>query len=213
VISPQQVPNGVDVPGVGDVKPVAGHGAGLTPKFPSSVEPIGTLGIPKRGVPAIDGAVGCEETALPTAGVWLHVLVDIVLVPEVPGCVAPMPVLTPPASKSPLEPGVPIIAVPIPVLVEPKQVVPAPNVDAPRPNDPGLTPGVASSVAPMGIPVGATEEPEGLMPSGEVEPIPKFGPGAAIPPTCAWPEPQPSNIAIVAAISVRVIVVSSFFCI
>jgi len=182
VISPQQVPNGVDVPGVGDVKPVAGHGAGLTPKFPSSVEPIGTLGIPKRGVPPIDGAVGCEETALPTAGVWLHVLVDIVLVPEVPGCVAPMPVPRPPASKSP--PDIPVIAVPMPALVVPEHAVPAPSVDAP--DGPGLTPGVTSSVAPMGSPVGATEEPEeGLRPRGEVEPIPKFGPGAAIPPNCA----------------------------
>lgn len=33
----------------------------------------------------------------------------------------------------------------------------------------GLTPGVASSVAPIGIPIGATGEP-GPMPSGEVIP-------------------------------------------
>ncbi len=161
---------------------MAGHGAGLTPKFPSSVEPIGTLGIPSREVPAVDDKVGCEETALPTAGVWLHMLVDSAPVPEVLGCMAPMPVPTPPASKSPLDPGVPVIAVPIPTLVVLEHAVPAPSPDAP--NGPGLTPGVTSSVAPMGIPEGETGEP-GLMPRGEVEPIPKFGPGVAVPLNCA----------------------------
>jgi hypothetical protein len=47
----------------------------------------------------------------------------------------------------------------------------------------GLTPGDASSVAPMGILAGATGEP-GPTPSGDV--IPSEGPGEMlIPPTCA----------------------------
>jgi hypothetical protein len=148
------------------------------------VEPIGTLEIPSREVPAVDDVVGCEETALPTAGVWLHALVDMPLVPEVPGCVVPVLVPTPLASKSPVEPDTPVAAVPMPALVVPEHAVPAPSVDAPTPDDPGPTPGVASSVAPIGIPPGDTGEP-GLMPRGEVEPIPEFGPGVAVPPICA----------------------------
>src|SRR5437879_5978292 len=46
----------------------------------------------------------------------------------------------------------------------------------------GLTPGVASSVAPMGILVRATGEP-GPTPSGDV--MPSGGPGEMFMPTCA----------------------------
>ena len=64
----------------------------------------------------------------------------------------------------------------------------------------GLTPGEASSVAPMGIPVGATCG-AGPMPSGDVMPS---GDGP-IPPTCAKAAPQPSSVAAIAANTKRVI--------
>jgi hypothetical protein len=68
----------------------------------------------------------------------------------------------------------------------------------------GLTPGNASSVAPMGIPVGATGEP-GAMPSGEVAPI--AGIGLPIPPTCAKTGVQPKSAACIAAINTRGIMI------
>jgi hypothetical protein len=64
----------------------------------------------------------------------------------------------------------------------------------------GLTPGEASSVAPMGIPVGATGA-AGPMPSGDVMPS---GDGP-IPPTCAKAAPQPNSVAAIAANNKRVI--------
>ena len=54
----------------------------------------------------------------------------------------------------------------------------------------GLTPADPSSVAPKGIPVGATGEP-GAMPSGEVAPIAEIG--LPIPPTCAKTGVQPRS--------------------
>jgi hypothetical protein len=59
------------------------------------------------------------------------------------------------------------------------------EVDAPdetigdTPDIAGLSPGVASSVAPIGIPTGPTGEP-GPMPSGEVIPSGEPGPAAPI---------------------------------
>jgi hypothetical protein len=64
----------------------------------------------------------------------------------------------------------------------------------------GLSPGDASSVAPMGIPAGETGEP-GAMPSGEVAPI--LGIGLPIPPTCANAGMQPKSAACIAAINTR----------
>jgi hypothetical protein len=61
----------------------------------------------------------------------------------------------------------------------PEHCVTVPIVDVPSI---GLTPGVLSSVAPMGMPVGVTGEP-GPMPSGEVGL--RLGTGLAVPPTCA----------------------------
>ena len=59
----------------------------------------------------------------------------------------------------------------------------------------GLSPGDASSVAPMGIPAGGTGEP-GAMPSGEVMPSGE-GTGAPVP---IWEKaaPQPKSTAAVA---------------
>jgi hypothetical protein len=61
----------------------------------------------------------------------------------------------------------------------PEHCVTVPIVDVPII---GLTPGVLSSVAPSGMPVGATGAP-GPMPSGEVAPM--LGTGLAVAPICA----------------------------
>ena len=70
----------------------------------------------------------------------------------------------------------------------------------------GLTPGDASSVAPSGIPVGATGA-AGPMPSGDVMPS---GEGeVASPPICADAEPVPNNAVVIATIKRRVMTGSS----
>src|SRR5580658_577303 len=70
----------------------------------------------------------------------------------------------------------------------------------------GLSPGVASSVAPSGTPVGPTEPAAEPMPNGEVAPIP--GIGLPIPATWAKTGLQPRSVAREAAISSRRMVAS-----
>jgi hypothetical protein len=72
----------------------------------------------------------------------------------------------------------------------------------------GLTPGVASSVAPIGMPVGATGEP-GPSPSGVVEPSGE--PEMLIPAVCARAAPQPKKIAATAVAATRFITRSISF--
>ena len=86
-----------------------------------------------------------------------------------------------------------------------KHVVPFPVIPI-VPVAAGLTPGDPSSVAPKGIPVGETGEP-GVMPSGDVAPIP--GIGLPIPPTCAKTGVQPKSTACIAAINTRGIMISN----
>ena len=218
---------------VGDI-PVVGHGAvvpnvetgagglgvritggGLRPPAPSSVEPSG---IPTRPtddpepIPLGDEA----DAAGPAKGL-------LPLVAQVPDAVPAMP----PPSKTEVAPAVPAVDVPTlePMPKEvcgieapmPPHVVTLPFVDpvgpiGDTPEGIGLTPGDASSVAPRGIPAGATGEP-GPMPSGEVMPSGE-GPGERlIPPTCAMAELQLKRIAAVVVIIKRVIVGSTSFCI
>ena len=84
----------------------------------------------------------------------------------------------------------------VPFIGEPSLAVP-PN--STRVDVVGLTPGDASSVAPRGIPVGATAAP-GPMPSGDV--MPSGGPGEI----CPKAEPHPKRTAAVVVIAKRVIV-------
>jgi len=158
-----------------DVDGVAGHGAGLRPGLLSSVEPIGIVGTPSCEVAGVE-VFDCEEVALPAAEAGAHV---VVIGAAVPGCVAPVMIPTPLLSNGAVEPPMPeLVIAPMPGLEH--AVAEATPLEVP-----GLTPGVASSVAPRGIPVGPTKAPEGLMPRGEVVPIPKFGLGVPIPLTCA----------------------------
>jgi len=111
----------------------------------------------------------------------------------VPIAVGDVPVAMPrpPPSYSPVAP-----VEGAPTTVE-QTVNPDPNVLGGA----GLSPGVASSVAPSGTPAGPTEPAAEPMPNGEVTPIP--GIGLPIPATCAKTGLQPSSVARKAAISSR----------
>jgi hypothetical protein len=160
-------------------------GGGLKPPAPSSVEPSG---IPTR--PTVDAEpipIGDEADA---AGDPDGPLTMAAQVPEA------VPAIPPP-SKTVLEPEVPAAPwasePPAHVAVAP---VAGPSGDAP--DDIGLTPGDASSVAPSGMPVGATGEP-GPMPSGDVMPS---GDGP-LPPICAEAGPAPNNAVAITATVIR----------
>jgi hypothetical protein len=158
---------------VGDVA----DGSGLTPALPISNEPNG---IPTRATPpGVVGDVAATDEALLPAVVPHGP--DIAVVP---GIDAPVPTPIPPPSKVVVEPGIADDALP---------VIEQGN---------GLSPGGVSSVAPMVVPVGATDEP-GVMPSGEVAPM--LGVGLPIPLTCATAEPQLNSIANAVIIAKRVI--------
>ena len=126
-----------------------------------SVEPIGMPGFEVAGVEVLD----CKDGALPVADAGPHV---VVAGAADPGSVAPVMITTPLLSNSAVELDVPVTALPMPGLEH--------AVDKAMPlEEPELTPGVASGVAPKGTPVGAPAVPEVLMPRGEVVPIPKLG--------------------------------------
>jgi hypothetical protein len=184
---------------------------GLRPPAPSSVEPSG---IPTRPTDDSEPMVGDEADA---AGPDKPLLPMVAQVPDA------VPVVPPP-SNTDVKPGTPAVDVPdkpvvdVPVveLLAPKEAcgiappIPEHGKKLPvgtigeAPDVVGLTPGVASSVAPKGMPVGATGEP-GPMPSGDVMASDE-GPGD--PPTCAKAGLPLTSAASIAAISTRSIMSS-----
>jgi hypothetical protein len=147
---------------------------GLRPPPPSSVEPSGIPTMPTDDPGPIDEAIGGIAVA------------DAA---QAPGAVPPIP----PPSKSalPMAADPPVTELPVPVgatVIElpmaagggeaPKHVAP---IMGAAPDVIGLTPGVVSSVAPMGIPVC----PTGAfgMPSGDV--MPSAGRGERLMRACA----------------------------
>jgi hypothetical protein len=178
-------------------------GGGLSPPTPNSVEPNGMptrlTGDPNP-IPVGDEADEADPAVEPP--------------------VAPMQVpdafpIVPPPSKRADDPGVPVADMALPdeipgieppmpdetcgsepPMLEHVVMLPgaAPNGDVP--DVIGLTPGVESSVAPMGIPVRGTAG-AGPIPSGDV--IPNGDPEGPIPPICADAEPLASQPAINAA--------------
>jgi hypothetical protein len=86
-----------------------------------------------------------------------------------------------------------------------EHVVPVPIVIPAGPVNAGLSPGDASSVAPIGRPTGGTEEP-GVMPSGVVAPM--LGIGLPIPSVCARARLHPNGAATIMAINARLIATS-----
>jgi hypothetical protein len=164
--APQQVLAHQQAPEDVDMLPVAGHGAGLRPGLLSSVEPIGIVGTPSCEVAGVE-VLDCEDVALPAPAAGTHV---VVIGAAAPGNVAPVMIPTPLLSNSAVELDAPVIA--LPGLEH--AVAEATPLEVPE-----LTPGVASGVAPKGIPVGATAVPEVLMPKGEV--VGTAGVGVPIP--------------------------------
>jgi len=215
------------VPRVGNTLIVGTAAAELTPRLPISVDPNGS---PVRAAPP--GVVGDVDVGVDDEAILLepepHIpdipdvsgipeVVDIPDVAEIPDdvdvavpdiAVAPdvaavagiaAPTAVPPPSKLAVEPNIPDGEVP-----EVEHVVPLLGI-AIVPVTPvgiGLTPGEAISVAPIGIPVGETDEPV-PKPSGEVAPI--VGVGAAIPLTCAMAPLQTKSAGRTAAISENLI--------
>jgi hypothetical protein len=159
---------------------------GLRPPPPSSVEPSGIPTMPTDDPGPIDEAIGGIAVA------------DAA---QAPGAVPPIP----PPSKSalPMAADPPVTELPIPVgatVIElpmaagggeaPKHVAP---IMGAAPDVIGLTPGVVSSVAPMGIPVC----PTGAfgMPSGDV--MPSAGRGERLMRACACAELLPKKTAAI----------------
>jgi hypothetical protein len=188
-----------------DGSTVGTRAGGLRPPAPSSVEPNG---IPVR--PPGDNepiAVGDEADAAAGPARELPVVAQ-------PGDAIP---LVPPPSKTEVVPDM-VAPEDMPVLgdilvledmavLELLLVLPVahgalPLVDS-TPEIVGLTPGDTSSIAPRGIPVGATAPP-GPIPSGDVMPSGEV-PGGD-PPTCAIAEPLPKRSAARAGITKRIII-------
>jgi hypothetical protein len=207
------------VPTVGNTFIVGTAAAELTPRLPISVDPIG---IPVRAPPPgvvgdVDVGVDDEATLLepephiPDNPVVSSVPVDVPDVADIPDDVAvvpnvaavagvAVPTAVPPPSKLAVDPNIPDGEVPtvehvVPLLVLGIVIVPVTPVGI------GLTPGDASSVAPIGIPVGETDEPD-VTPSGEV--APRVG-VVAIAPTCAMAPLQANSAGRTAAINENLI--------
>jgi len=173
----------VPVETVGATLWVVMFGNGLTPPVDSSVDPIGIPTRPTVDREAIEGEeadpVGLDEAA---------VLAQVPeAVPEMPApsnsaVGADVPDTAPVAGDSPfIAPVAPTVELPVPdapvdapVCIDPPMLEHAEVVvDSMLEGMPvealGLTPGVASSVAPSGTPVAPTGAP-GPIPSGEVTP-------------------------------------------
>jgi hypothetical protein len=164
---------------------------GLTPALPISTEPNV---IPVRAAPPGEvGDVAADDEAL-----LLELVPHVPEVASPPGNDVPVPTPSPPPSKVVLEPDIPDDGLPVTKHIVPFPVIPIVPAGTPSPGD-------ASSVAPMGIPVGGTGKP-GAMPSGEVALI--AGVGLPIPPTCANAGLQPKSAACIAAINTPRIMIS-----
>jgi hypothetical protein len=164
---------------------------GLRPPTPISVEPIGIPTLPTDDTAPIPvgneaDAPGPAKEPLPIAAQAPDALPAIpppsksaVAVLDVPVIEPPMPEDAP-ADEAPTPKDACGSEPPMPPHVE-RRLVEGTMGDVP--DIIGLTPGDASSVAPMGILAGATGEPRPT-PSGDI--MPSEGPGEIlIPPTCA----------------------------
>jgi hypothetical protein len=208
---------------IGPTKPTLGvtlnvgtAAAELTPRLPISVDPIG---IPVRAPPP--GVVGDVDVGVEDAAMLLepepHIpdmpevcsmpeVVDIPDVADIPddvdipdvaavaGAAVPTPI--PPPSKLAVDPNIDDGAVPMVEHVVPLLGIAMVPVASPGA---GLTPGDAISVEPSGIPVGETDEPVAVMPSGVV--VARLGVGLAIPLTCARAALQTNSAARIAVLS------------
>jgi hypothetical protein len=147
--------------------------AGPAKELPAVVEhvPDAVPAVPPPSNSIVETAVGADAPAVDIPLPTDVPVIELVRPDVVPGNEVPVPETVGglPKDVCGIEPPTPEHSVVGPIV---------PNV----PDIIGLTPSVLSSVAPSGMPVGATGEP-GPMPSGEVAPM--LGTGLGIPPTCA----------------------------
>ena len=183
-------------------------GAGLNPPTPSSVAPIG---MPTRPtLPGIAIPVGEDADA---AGRAKAVLMPGAQVPDA------FPSVPPPSNVAVIDVVACVPGIPGVMFMEPSEAcgIALPNpeqidtllVDGPIDETPeavGLTPKFVSSVAPSGMPVGATGVAAPI-PSGEVAPS-SGGVGAPIGPICAIADVHGSNMPSVAINSQRFMSIS-----
>jgi hypothetical protein len=162
---------------IGDAKIVETGGRGLSPALPISVAPNGMSARPAWNV----DRVGIDEPALPAPAlpVAVHAL-------------NPAPVMPPPSKR---EVGVCDVD---PAAAEQPSM---PMVESGA----GLVPGAAISVAPSGMPVGATGEPDPIA-RGDVA----LSAEVPVPPTCAEVEPTPRSVAARMAITNCIFMASTF---
>jgi hypothetical protein len=150
---------------------------GLRPPPPISVEPNGMPTGPTDEldpIPVPDEAIGVDPAKEPPLAAQVPDALPVIPPPSKTAVAAPD---APDIEEPPMPADVPVDEAPhvVPVLVA--------GLMGDVPDINGLTADVVSSVAPMGVLVGATGEP-GPTPSGDVKP--SGGPGEMlIPPTCA----------------------------
>jgi len=155
---------------------------GLRPPPPSSVEPSGIPTIPMDDPGPIDEAMGGDAVADAAQAPGAPAAIPPPskgAEPDVPVTETPMPADAPITGPPMLE-GVPVIELPMAANGGADETHVAPGIGE-APDVVGLTPGVASSVAPRGIPVC----PTGAfgMPSGDV--MPSAGRGEVLMGDCA----------------------------
>jgi hypothetical protein len=187
---------------------------GLRPALPISVAPMGMPTAPTGdpGVPAVAAAAAAPPPPIGAQGP------DGLAVVPPPAALAPVP---PPPALAPMPPpsNAALLEAPVVALVAaaaaavdnaPPHATPVRGSSGDAPDMVGLTPGVASSVAPRGIRVGPTGA-GAPMPSGDV--MPKGNPGEMLG-ACACAAPQPTTATASAAASTiakRVIMTSALF--
>ena len=182
--------------------PVTSSGAGLRPPAPSSVDPIG---IPTRptGAPA-DIPVGDDAEAVGEAR-----LAPAAQVPDVVPVVPPSKTAANPVGVAvvPMVEAAPVAGTPKEAcgteLLNPEHTARS-FVESPAGVVPGEVPEGMISVAPRGMPVGATGGGAPI-PSGEVMPSGEGVGAPPIVPTWAIAEPGPSAMTSIAAIINRAI--------
>jgi hypothetical protein len=175
---------------------------GLSPPPPNSVEPTGIPTGP-TGEPGEANGGDADAAQVPTALAVMPPPSNVAL-PDSPGAALAVPAA--PVVEAAMPADAPIIGLAVGVKLAmaadagnaPTHVVPTKGA---APDVVGLTPGVASSVAPRGIPVC----PTGALgtPRGDV--MPKAGNGETLIRAWASAEPQPSRTAAAVASTKRVI--------
>ena len=213
------VPPNVDVGA--DGLTVKSSGGGLRPPAPSSVEP---RGIPTRPtdialIPVGDDADAAgPANALPPPATQVPDALPVVPPPSkiVLGLDTPVDIPVPTDDPDTELNGIPVMGLPgviavltpneacgtEPPMPEHSAMLPVAGPIGDAPDVVGLTPGDASSVAPSGMPTGATGKP-GPMPRGDVMPSGEEPGVMPIPPTCAEAGPQLKRKAAAAAITKR----------